>query len=858
MATGQGEPAGSADRKISDPLRLEGAAVARALCLHCRTPLSEEGWDGYCCGGCKAAHRWITSQGMEDYYRLRDRWDEGRWEPVDGSLAEESYAELDAPGFWKEHVEGVQGGWMEVTLRLHGLHCAACVWLLERLPQWVPGVIASRVQMSRRTIQLVFDPQATSLSQVGRQIAKAGYRVSPLGSAQEERLQRQEQRQEWMRIGIAFACSGNAMMLAAALYAGSWYGMASEHLQLMRWASCVVGLVALLVPGAVFFRGAWQAIVHRTPHMDLPVALGLGAGAISGLWNTLRGEGELYYDSLSMLVLLLLVGRMIQGRQQRAAVRAVDLLHQVMPRSTKRIRDGLVEAVAVESLQPGDTIEVDPGRTIPVDGRVVQGSSAIDTAVLTGESTPKPVVPGDGVTAGSLNLHTTVRIEALSVGEQTRMGQLVRSIEQAMRHRAPILQWADAASGWFVQIVLAWAIVVGAIWWQVDRSVWVERVVTVLIVACPCALGLATPLAVAVGMGSAARRGIWIRGSNTFQLLTEPRWLFLDKTGTLTEGQMRLQRWQGSPTWLAAAAALEGTSLHPVAMSIVQGWKERSGGETVPLATECRSHPGQGVEGVIEGRKLRVGSWRWVDPMVADRLSLVPWKELESRWLAEGLSPVWVVSGGAVVAMGGVADALRPEACQAVARWKAQGLRVGLLSGDHPEIVRQTAKLAGIDPESTWGGATPEEKLRVIQERRSAGQRVWMVGDGVNDGAALAAADVGIAMRGGAEISLQAAGVYLASGSLDGIDQARDLAGRTMTSIRRNAIASLSYNLFSISLASLGWLHPLTAALLMPLSSITVILVTLLGHWPSRPWQQWPGAIATSHGRPEGGWGGGE
>jgi Cu2+-exporting ATPase len=359
-------------------------------------------------------------------------------------------------------------------------------------------------------------------------------------------------------------------------------------------------------------------------------------------------------------------------------------------------------------------------------------------------------------------------------------------------------------------------------------------------------------------MGSAARRGIWIRGSDTFQLLTEPQWVFLDKTGTLTEGQMRLQRWQGSPSWLAAAAALEGTSLHPVAMSIVQGWKERSGGEPVPLGTECRSHPGQGVEGVIEGRKLRVGCWRWIDPVVTDRSQLERWKELESRWLEEGLSPVWVVADGAVVAMGGVADALRPEAYQAVARWKTQGLRVGLLSGDHPEIVRQTARLAGIDREWTWGGVTPEEKLRLIQERRDAGQRVWMVGDGVNDGAALAAADVGIAMRGGAEVSLQAAGIYLASGSLDGIDQARDLAGRTMTSIRRNAIASLSYNLFSISLASLGWLHPLTAALLMPLSSITVILVTLLGHWPSRPWRQWPGAIATSHGRREGGWGGGE
>jgi Cu2+-exporting ATPase len=341
-------------------------------------------------------------------------------------------------------------------------------------------------------------------------------------------------------------------------------------------------------------------------------------------------------------------------------------------------------------------------------------------------------------------------------------------------------------------------------------------------------------------------------------LLTEPQWVFLDKTGTLTEGRMRLQRWQGSPSWLAAAAALEGTSLHPVAMSIVQGWKERSCGERGPLATECRSLPGEGVEGVIEGRKMRVGCWRWVDPEVTDRLALERWKELEGRWLAEGLSPVWVVSDGAVVAMGGVADALRPEAAKVVARWKAQGLQVGLLSGDHPEIVRQTARLAGIDPASTWGGATPEEKLRVIQERRSVGQRVWMVGDGMNDGAALAAADVGIAMRGGAEISLQAAGIYLASGSLDGIDQARDLAARTMVSIRRNAIASLSYNLFSVTLASLGWLHPLTAALLMPLSSITVILVTLLGHWPNKPWRQWPGALATSQGRREGGWGGGE
>jgi Cu2+-exporting ATPase len=794
----------------------------------------------FCCSGCAAAYRLIAGEGLDEYYALRSRFADGQRQPVDAELAELTFVDFDAPRFWHSHVESGESGEARAVLRLQGIHCAACVWLLERLPLIQAGVIDARVNLARATIAIVWDPAQVQLSAIARQIARLGYRVAPLASSQRERQQRALVRSQLIQIAIAGACSGNVMLLALAIYCGQWSGMAAEHLQLLRVASTAVGLVSLLGPGSLFFRGAWSAIRTRTPHMDLPVALGLGVGAISGAWNTLVGSGELYYDSLSMLVFFLLIGRALQAWQQRSACEAVDLLQQLTPATALRVRDGLVETVAIDEIAAGDTLEVRAGQTVPADGQVLQGESEIDASLLTGESLPQPVAVGNQVVAGTLNRSRTLRIQVERVGAKTRLGSLLDAIERAGIQKAPVVQWADRISGHFVRIVLLVAVLVGCVWYVVDREVWSERVIAVLIVACPCALGLATPLAIAVALGQAARRGVLIKGGDALQRLSRPGVLVLDKTGTLTSGRLSVHQWQGSRASLALAAAAEVESPHPVALAIRQyhtslecesqrpaiGGPSRHG---LPDVTGLVTHLGSGVTADVAGAHVVVGNRAL---MVRSGIGLS--EDVEQRVsaiVARGNSPLLVAIDGVIAAVASLGDSLRPEAAGVVARLQQRGWDIRVLSGDDPRIVTQIGDALGLPAENCRGGVSPEAKLVAVRALQNHGQPVIMVGDGVNDAAALAAADVGIAIRGGAEASLQAADVYLAHGSLEGIEDIMASSARTLRVIGRNSVASLLYNVTSVTLASLGWLHPLAAALLMPASSLTVVSVTMWGFW---------------------------
>ncbi|MFO1062347.1 MAG: heavy metal translocating P-type ATPase [Pirellulales bacterium] len=802
-------------------------------CLHCAQPMpASEVTESFCCNGCRAAYSLIHGEGLDQYYDLRRRMGGVDQRAVEGGLLDESFIDLDAPRFWQSHVVPLPGGLVQAVVRLQGIHCAACVWLLERLPQIQPGVLEARVSLPRSTIELTWNPTITRLSEIAKQIARLGYRVHPMSSSSQERAKLAEQRRQLVQIGIAGACAGNVMLLALAIYAGEWTGIAAEHLQLLRVASAAVGMVSLLGPGGTFFRGAWAALRMRAAHMDIPIALGLGVGAVSGVWNTLVGHGELYYDSLAMLVFFLLIGRTLQARQQQAACEAVDLLQQLTPGTALRVRDGAVDTVAIEDIVAGDTVEVREGRTIPVDGTVVSGSSEIDTSLLTGESIPTPVKEGDHVTAGTLNRTRTIRVRADEVGAMTRIGQLVESIQRASLTKAPVVQWADRISGIFVVVVLILAVVVAVGWLIVDPSVWTDRVVALLIVACPCALGLATPLAIAVGLGKAARRGVLIKGGDTLQRLAQPGILVLDKTGTITEGKMKIVQGHGSRDALEAAAALEQQSQHPVAEAVMNLWRDRTCGERPPIASDQESRLGSGIVGVVRGRKFFVGNRSLmrqeqinVDHDTEARIDAI---------LADGLSPLLVAADGVIIACAAMGDALRAEAVEVVSHLKARGWKIQLLSGDHPRIVEQAGKALGLQSDEIFGGVSPEGKLERIHVLKRQGLPVLMVGDGVNDAAALAASDIGIAVRGGAEASLQAADVYLAGGSLLGIEEIMNTAERTMSVIRRNSRTSLAYNITAISLAGLGWLHPLAAALLMPASSLTVVSVTLWGHYISR------------------------
>jgi P-type Cu2+ transporter len=820
-----------ADNTHLDSAHLDSAqSASRQGCWHCAQPLAAalEG-ESFCCAGCRTAYSLIRGEGLDAYYALRDRMARTAPQAVDASLGEESFIDLDAPRFWQAHVVPLPGGLAQTVLRLQGIHCAACVWLLERLPQIQPGVLEARVSLARSTLEVTWDPTATQLSEVARRVAHLGYRVSPMNSSTRERARQAEQRRQWIQIGIAGACAGNVMLLALALYAGEWTGMALEHLHLLRVVSTAVGLVSLLGPGGTFFRGAWSALRMRTPHMDLPIALGLGVGAISGTWNTLVGHGELYYDSLTMLVFFLLIGRTLQARQQQAACEAVDLLQQLTPGTALRVRHGITETVPIEDLQAGDTVEVRAGQTVPVDGRVVTGSSEIDTSLLTGESLPTAVTVGDRVTAGTLNRARTLRVVAAEVGGATRLGQLLDSIQRASLAKAPVVQWADRISGIFVVVVLTLAALVGSLWWYIRPEVATDRVVALLIVACPCALGLATPLAIAVGLGKAARRGILIKGGDTLQRLTQPGILLLDKTGTITEGRMQVHAWHGPLSTLAAAAAVEHQNLHPLAEAVRAYWSQRTCGEPLPVASEIASHLGSGVSGWYEGQQVLVGNRQLLaeqgvelDAVAEERMAAI---------LAAGQSPLLIAIDQRLVAMSALGDALRGEALEVVRQLRRRGWEVMLLSGDHPTIVRQVGSTLGLEATHIFGGVSPEGKLAQVKRLQQRGLPVLMVGDGVNDAAALAAADIGIAVRGGAEASLQAADVFLANGSLLGIEEIMQSADRTLQVIRRNSRASLTYNISAVTLAGLGWLHPLAAALLMPLSSLTVVSVTLWGHY---------------------------
>ncbi len=800
---------------------------------HCRHCGQTSGVDetGFCCSGCELAYKIIRSQGLDEFYSIRENAQTGPANAIPNVEDVDAYVEYDSPKFWQENVRPIAGGLVTSQLRLKGIHCAACIWLLERLPRIVPGVIEARVNLPKATIELTWRPTQAKLSNVLLAIARLGYQAVASSKLSREAARAKENRQQLIQIAVAAACSANIMLLAIAMYAGEWTGMADDHRYLFRTATTIIGLIALLGPGSIFLRGAWSALRLQVPHMDVPVAVGLLVGAASGTWNSLRNSGELYFDSLAMLVFFLLIGRTLQSRQQQKASDQVDLLRQLTPRTARRIRDGVTETISSDELAPGDTVEVLPDRLIPADGTVIWGESEVDESLLTGESHLTVVRPRSPVISGSLNRRAAIRVRVERVGEKTRLGELAKSMESASLQKTPVVLLANRISGIFVVVVLIIATIVGLVWWTIDSSVWVDRVVAVLIVACPCALGLATPLAVAVGLSIAARRGILIKGGETLQRLAGTGTIFFDKTGTLTQGKLLVRQWRGPLSALEAAAVLESGSKHPVAETLRQYAAQRLGPERSresQPAEEVQFHLGLGVRGRFRGEYYFVGSEAYLH---ANQVPIADsWRRLADQIAGPAYSVVWVASDKHVLACAILDDEIRSEAQGVLHRLQTLGWNVEMLSGDVPAAVANVARQIDLPTSATHAQVLPENKLQFVEAQKKLGQTVVMVGDGVNDAAALAAADIGIAVEGGAEVSLQAADVFLANGSLKGIESVIDLARRTMRIIRRNSIASVSYNVGAVTAAACGWLHPLAAAILMPISSLTVILVTLSGH----------------------------
>jgi len=767
----------------------------------------------FCCSGCAAVYSILRDEGLGRFY--------------DGG----GIGSLSARGFSHGRPEGgpvfprldalESAG--EADLDVVGMRCASCAWLIERYLGKREGVVEVRVSYATSTCRLRWDRDRTSLAHLLAELRRIGYRARPA----EERLRALQDDREWrwlvLRTGVCVLLAMNVMLAAVALYAGEFEGIGARVRETLRVAAALLAAPVVFYGGWPFMRGTLNALRARRATMDTLITL----GAITTFGVSLYGlatRGPVFFDSAAMIVTLILGGRLVEQAVRRRGTRAIRNLLALEPDVTRVVTPDGSATVAADDVALDQVVEIRPGERIPVDGVVVEGVSSVDESVLTGEPAPREVATESQVASGSLNGWGTLRVRVLRVGPESTVGRIVRAVRRAMESKAPVERVADRVMGWFVPAVLASGAVTAAAW--AFGGAGAQRAllagVAVVVIACPCALGLATPAALALAVGEAARRGIFFRSADALEQAAAIRRVAFDKTGTLTEGTLAVVDVHAEAGWtesaiLEAAAAAEAGSGHPLAQAIADGARARGLRPSVTRTSHAQA--AGGVDATVAGSRVLVGSARFL----ADRGVAVP--DLASAM--PGATVAHVAVSGRYAGSIEARDRLRPEAAPVVARLAAMGIEAALLTGDGAGAASSAALAAGIASAGVSSGLSPEEKAAVIARARSEGCVVAMVGDGINDAPALVAADVGIALGTGADVALEAADVALSGSDLTAVPAALALARRTLRIVRQNLGWAVGYNLLAVPLAAAGMLHPILAALAMAFSSVSVLLNSL-------------------------------
>ncbi len=716
------------------------------------------------------------------------------------------------------------------SLAIEGMSCAACVTRVERSLAQVPGVASALVNLATETATVRGNAGVTPEA-LGAAVERAGYKAT-LRSADVAEPPRPEA--PFWPIALAAALSAPLLLPMLAQPFG-------QHWMLPGWLQFALALPVQCWLGARFYVGAWKALRAGVGNMDLLVALGTSAAFGLSVWELLRNAGtgmpHLYFESAAVVITLVLLGKWLEARAKRQTTAAIRALNALRPETAAlREADGSVQQVAVAALRRGDVVLVKPGERLPVDGTVLEGASHVDESLITGESLPVARGPGDRVTGGAVNGEGLLALTTTAIGAESTLARIVRLVESAQAGKAPIQRLVDRVSAVFVPVVvmlalltlLGWGLIEGA--WQAG----VLNAVAVLVIACPCALGLATPAAIMVGTGAAARRGILIKDAEALERAHAISVVVFDKTGTLTEGRPVLTAALpvaaddpgARAALLAASAALQSGSEHPLARAVLAA--AAAEGVVVPAASGLRAVAGKGMAGRVGSRELRLGSGAWLRELGLDAGPLAVEAE---RHAADGHSVSWLVdvSDAAAPVLRGLlafGDTLKPDARAAVARLHALGVTTWLVSGDHRGAADGVARALGI--EHVEAEVLPQAKAELVARLRQGGAVVAMIGDGINDAPALAAADVGIAMATGTDVAMQAAGITLMRGRPGLVGDAIEISRRTVAKIRQNLFWAFVYNVVGVPLAAFGLLSPVIAGAAMALSSVSVVSNALL------------------------------
>lgn len=799
-------------------------------CYHCGQPIPDDvdlpvtvaGLPrAMCCYGCQAVAQSIVDNGLADYYRSRDALPESPREAMPAIL--EQLALYDHVDFQKSFVKALGESEREASLLLEGITCAACIWLNEQHVGKLKGVTAVNINYATRRARVRWDEAQIKLSDILGAIAAIGYRAYPYDAAKNEEISRKERREAMWRLWVAGFGMMQVMMYAYPVYIANG-DMTADIESLMRWASLLLTLPVIFYSSAPFFRNAWRDLKLRRVGMDVPVALGVGAAFVASLWATLVQSGEVYFDSVTMFVFFLLGGRYLEMNARQKALGVTEALAKLLPAFAQKMPnfpvDRGTEQRVVADLLPGDYVLVRAGDVVPADGRIVEGVSCANEALLTGESRPVAKVPGDPVTGGSINAESPLVVRVEQVGDGTRLSAIIQLMERAATEKPRIVEMADRIASIFVAVLLLIAVLVAAGWYFVDpaKALWIT--VSVLVVTCPCALSLATPIALTVSAGALAKDGLLVTRGHAIETLARATHFVFDKTGTLTSGRMHLCGVQATADLselecVAIAAALEQSSEHPVAAALRQ-----AAGSNLPVAEQVLSEPGQGVEALIDGRKFRIGR-----PGYALALSGASLPSAAVDWLESGETVVILADSHGCLALFRIGDELRPESKALVHELRAAGRHVLLLTGDAPSVAWRVAGELGID--DVRAGVTPQGKYACVKELQATGAVVAMVGDGVNDAPVLAQAQVSIAMGGGAQLARTQSDFVLLSENLDHLRHGLRRARRTLLIIRQNLWWSFAYNFVALPLAIAGYVTPWLAGIGMSASSLLVVLNSL-------------------------------
>jgi len=782
-------------------------------CFHCGLPLpAHSPWSAFvggaeramCCPGCAAAAQTIVDAGCGDYYDSRS----GYGATVDGS---------DAPGLVLFDRAGNSG---EGSFTVEGIRCAACVWLIERRVNALPGVLESLLNVGSERLQVRWDPAACKVSDILRALRAIGYTAYPYDRERHGEQLERARRKLFRQLFVAGLSMMQVMMYAVPVYLADDGTMDADMTALMGWASFLLTLPAVLYSALPFFGGAWRDLRRGLPGMDVPVALGIGAAFTGSTAALVHGQGEVWFDSITMFIFLLLGSRYLELTARRRAARALEALQEGMPASSQRMPAYPLargtEVVAADSLQPGDVVLVAAGQAAPADGIILEGESDADLSLLTGESKTRRMAVGDLLPGGAVNVTQAVVLRVQAAARDSALALLVRLVDKAGQGKPALALWADRVAAWSVAALLVLTAVVFLAWQLVDPSRAWPAAIAVLVVTCPCALSLATPTALAAATDRLLRRGVLAVKPHALETLERATHVVFDKTGTLTLGRpvVRATHTVGAVDAQAAldiAGALEAGSAHPLAQAI-----RAAASSAAVHARDVAGMVGQGVEGEVDGLRYRLGSAAFVAALAGRRTPAMP--------EAEG-SAVWLGRQGAWLARFDIADGLRPEAAEVVRRFEAAGKTVVLLSGDASRAAQQVAGRLGI--RLAAGDQLPDQKLDFVRELQAQGATVAMVGDGINDAAVLRGADVSFAMGGGAALAQLHADCVLLGDSLLPLLDAFDTARRTLRIIRQNLAWASAYNLAAIPLAATGLLNPWLSGVGMAASSAVVVLNAL-------------------------------